>query len=184
MDGCFEVEEEAKAAAQQRGRERRLLVESSVELEIASQRPEEDSRPLDLHQGAWVSYGKGRRSWGWIQIAVLGICDCDEYKRPGLVPLKSTLCKKKFRHIKFAIHAWSTKYDKIKNKFYSLVVLCETNVLSLISQRLDNYYQIQTKCYSVATVNVVTPNFGTKHSQSRKMRLLVTICRENFSFDT
>jgi hypothetical protein len=37
-----------------------------------------------------------------------------------------------------------------------LVVLCETNVLSLISQRLDNYYQIQTKRYSVTTVNFVT----------------------------
>ena len=31
---------------------------------------------------------------------------------------------------------------------HSLVVLYEMNVLSLISQRLDNYYQIQTKCYS------------------------------------
>jgi hypothetical protein len=37
---------------------------------------------------------------------------------------------------------------------HSLVVLCGTNVLSLISQRLDNYYQIQTKCYSIATVNL------------------------------
>jgi hypothetical protein len=95
MDGCFEVEEEAKAAAQQRGRERRLLVESSVELEIASQRPEEDSRPLDLHQGAWVSYGKGRRSWGWIQIAVLGICDCDEYKSRKM-RLLVTICRENF----------------------------------------------------------------------------------------
>jgi hypothetical protein len=47
--------------------------------------------------------------------------------------------------------------DKIKNYLHSLVILCETNVVSLISQRLDNYYQIQTKWYSVATVN-----FGTK----------------------
>ena len=31
---------------------------------------------------------------------------------------------------------------------HSLVVLYETNVLSLINQRLDNYYQIKTKCYS------------------------------------
>ena len=30
-----------------------------------------------------------------------------------------------------------------------MVVLCETNVLSLISQRSDNYYQIQIKCYSI-----------------------------------
>ena len=31
---------------------------------------------------------------------------------------------------------------------HSLIVLCETNVLSLISQRLDNYYQIEIKRYS------------------------------------
>ena len=35
--------------------------------------------------------------------------------------------------------------DEIKNELHSLVVLCETNVLSLISQRLNNYYQIKTK---------------------------------------
>jgi hypothetical protein len=52
--------------------------------------------------------------------------------------------------------------DKIKNKLHSLVVLCETNVLSLISQRLDNYYQIQTKCYSVTAVYFGTRNLGTK----------------------
>jgi hypothetical protein len=50
---------------------------------------------------------------------------------------------------------------------YNLVVLCETNVLNLISQRLDNYYQIQTKCYSVATVNFDTPSLGTKHSHGQ-----------------
>jgi hypothetical protein len=32
------------------------------------------------------------------------------FNRLGLVPFKSGLCKKKiFRHIKFAIHTWSTK---------------------------------------------------------------------------
>jgi hypothetical protein len=32
------------------------------------------------------------------------------FYKHGLVPLKSALCKKKIlRHIKFAIHAWSTK---------------------------------------------------------------------------
>ena len=33
-----------------------------------------------------------------------------------------------------------------------MVILCEKNVLSLINQWLDNYYQIQTKCYSTATM--------------------------------
>ena len=34
-----------------------------------------------------------------------------------------------------------------------MVVLCETNVLSLISQRLDDYYQIKTKQNStIATI--------------------------------
>ena len=45
------------------------------------------------------------------------------------------------------------KVDEIKNLLHNLVVLCETNILSLISQRLDNYYQIQTKYYSDATVH-------------------------------
>jgi hypothetical protein len=30
---------------------------------------------------------------------------------------------------------------------HSFVVLCETNILSLVSQNLDNFYQIQTKYY-------------------------------------
>jgi hypothetical protein len=30
---------------------------------------------------------------------------------------------------------------------HSFVVLCETNILSLVSQNLDNFYQIQMKCY-------------------------------------
>jgi hypothetical protein len=51
--------------------------------------------------------------------------------------------------------------DKIKNKLHNLVVLYETNVLSLISQRLDNYYQIQTKYYS----KFALPTLGTKQSQ-------------------
>ena len=37
-----------------------------------------------------------------------------------------------------------------------MVVLYETNVLSLISQRLDNYYQIKTN----ATVAIVRPESG------------------------
>jgi hypothetical protein len=37
-------------------------------------------------------------------------------------------------------------------KHVGLIVLCETNVLSLISQWLDNYYQIQTN----ATVHYST----------------------------
>jgi hypothetical protein len=39
--------------------------------------------------------------------------------------------------------------DEIKNELHSFVVFCETNILSLINQCLDNYYQIKTKCYSV-----------------------------------
>jgi hypothetical protein len=50
------------------------------------------------------------------------------------------------------------------------VVLCETNVLSLISQRLDNYYQIQTKFYNVTTVNFSNSNFKTKHFVARGLR--------------
>ena len=39
--------------------------------------------------------------------------------------------------------------DEIKNYLHSLVELCETNLLSLISQYLDNNSQIQTNSYSV-----------------------------------
>ena len=53
--------------------------------------------------------------------------------------------------------------DEIKNQLHSLVVLCETNVLSLFSQRLDNYYQIQTKCYSIATGTLPLQSLGTQH---------------------
>jgi hypothetical protein len=54
---------------------------------------------------------------------------------------------------------------------YSLVVLYETNVLSLISQRLDNYYQIQTKCYSDATVNFDTPNLRANTAVGTKQQV-------------
>ena len=46
--------------------------------------------------------------------------------------------------------------DETKNYLHSLVVLYETNVLSLISQRLDNYYQIQTNA-TVATGTTAAP---------------------------
>jgi hypothetical protein len=44
---------------------------------------------------------------------------------------------------------------------YSLVVLCETNVLNLISQRLDTIYQIKPKR---AIVLFFIPFRGTKHT--------------------
>jgi hypothetical protein len=53
--------------------------------------------------------------------------------------------------------------DEIKNQLHSLVVLCETNLLSLISQCLDKNSQIQTKCYSVeeSTVQILEgPNWA------------------------
>ena len=77
---------------------------------------------------------------------------------PCLVTTESKFwhCKKKIlRHIKLVVYVWSTKCwrnQKLIAQFR--VVLYETNVLSLISQRLNNYYQIKTKCYSVATVSI------------------------------
>jgi hypothetical protein len=53
--------------------------------------------------------------------------------------------------------------DKIKNELHSFVVLCETNILNLISQSLDNFYQIQTNCYRahlIRTVVIRVPGFG------------------------
>jgi hypothetical protein len=53
--------------------------------------------------------------------------------------------------------------DKIKNELHSFVVLCETNILNLISQSFDIFYQIQTNCYSahlIRTVAIWWPGFG------------------------
>jgi hypothetical protein len=44
-----------------------------------------------------------------------------------------------------------------------LVVLCETNVLSLINQYLDNYYQIKIKLLQYCTVIRRGPNPASKH---------------------
>jgi hypothetical protein len=45
---------------------------------------------------------------------------------------------------------------------HSFIVLCETNILSLINQYLDNYYQIKTKllqCDVTFTMQIWAPNF-------------------------
>jgi hypothetical protein len=72
-----------------------------------------------------------------------------------------SLCKKKIlHHIKIPAHVWSTKYvDEIKKYLHSFVVLCETNILSLINQCLDNYYKIKTKLLQCQTV-IRAPQFG------------------------
>ena len=57
---------------------------------------------------------------------------------------------------------------------HSLVVLCETNVLSLISQRLDNYYQIQTKRYSVQQYRYSAPDSGGADSGHELNAALLT----------
>ena len=58
------------------------------------------------------------------------------------------LHKKKIPHyIKFVLHVWSTKCWRNQKLITQFSLLCEINVLSLISQRLNNYYQIKTKRY-------------------------------------
>jgi hypothetical protein len=52
---------------------------------------------------------------------------------------------------------------------HSFVVLCETNILRLISQNLDIFYQIQTKYYSAHLLRTVAswcPDSATKHGQN------------------
>ena len=74
-----------------------------------------------------------------------------------------TLCKKKIpRHIKLAVHAWSTKCRRNQKLIAQFVVLYESNLLSLISQCLDNNSQIQTKRYSNTLIIWPLPNPGTK----------------------
>jgi hypothetical protein len=48
--------------------------------------------------------------------------------------------------------------DEIKNQLHSLVVLCETNILSLFSQRLDNYYQNTNEMLQCRYSKFDTPN--------------------------
>jgi hypothetical protein len=83
------------------------------------------------------------------------------YTRPCLdiqIHLQIPLCKKKIpHHIKMPAHIWSTKLDEIKNQLHIFIVLCETNILSLINQCLDNYYQIKIKLLQCSTVNQSTP---------------------------
>jgi hypothetical protein len=52
--------------------------------------------------------------------------------------------------------------DEIKNYLHSFVVLCEMNILSLVSQNLDNFYQIQTKCYKNSDTVFFSPIHRTK----------------------
>ena len=76
------------------------------------------------------------------------------------------LCKKKiFRHIKLVVHVWSTKCRRNQKP---IAVLCETNVLSLISQRLNNYYQIQKN----ATVRYSATGFSAAPTLGATKRAL------------
>jgi hypothetical protein len=45
-----------------------------------------------------------------------------------------------------------------------LVILCETNVLNLISQRLDTICQIKPKHATIFFLHLFTPFYTTKHS--------------------
>jgi hypothetical protein len=49
---------------------------------------------------------------------------------------------------------------------HSFVVLCETNILSLVSQNLNNFYQIQTKCYKNSDTVFFSPIHRTKRGLS------------------
>jgi hypothetical protein len=61
------------------------------------------------------------------------------------------LCKKKISIPSKCRHMYGVlNIDEIDNYFHSFVVLYETNVLNLISQYLDIFYQIQTKWYCAA----------------------------------
>jgi hypothetical protein len=51
---------------------------------------------------------------------------------------------------------------------HSFVVLCEANILSLVSQNLDNFYQIQTKCYRNFDTVFFFPIRRTKRGSSRR----------------
>jgi hypothetical protein len=71
-----------------------------------------------------------------------------------LVHLKSALCKKRFPVTS------NLRYMHVVLNVDELVLLCETNVLNLISQRLDTIYQIKPKR---ATIHFFSIFRGTKH---------------------
>jgi hypothetical protein len=49
---------------------------------------------------------------------------------------------------------------------HSFVVLYETNILSLVSQNLNNFYQIQTKCYLNSDTSFFFPIHRSKRGLS------------------
>jgi hypothetical protein len=49
---------------------------------------------------------------------------------------------------------------------HSFVLLCETNILNLINQYLDNYYQIKTKLLRSSTVNRAAPIRASKRGRT------------------
>jgi len=66
---------------------------------------------------------------------------------------------------------------------HSFVVLCEMNILSLVSQNLDNFYQIQTKCYRNSDTMFFSPIYHvgvvlrtTQHNPS--MHLSITVSQD------
>jgi hypothetical protein len=66
---------------------------------------------------------------------------------PNFTIKKKILVTLKYRHMYGVLNV-----DKIKNELHSFVVLYETNVLNLISQCLENFYQIQTNVLQCSTV--------------------------------
>jgi hypothetical protein len=67
-------------------------------------------------------------------------------------------------------NAWSTKCwwnQKLIAQFF-FFLLCEMNILSLVSQNLNNFYQIQTKCYRNSDTVFFSPIHRTKRGLYRQ----------------
>jgi hypothetical protein len=61
---------------------------------------------------------------------------------------------------------------------HSFIVLCEINILSLVSQNLDNFYQIQTKYYRNSDTVFFSPIVWTKRGRGPTEH---TYCMKNIS---
>jgi hypothetical protein len=101
----------------------------------------------------WGELGQnsGQIRAGAVEHARSGLCwTCRESTQPThkFVP-KFHYVKRRFSITSKCRHIYGVlNVDEIKNQLHSFIVLCETNILSLITQSLDNYYPIKTKIYS------------------------------------
>jgi hypothetical protein len=107
-----------------------------------------------------------------MQIRELPIQVTEQGLSPCLVPpilLQISLCKKKIPcHIKMSANAWSTKCWWNQKLIAQFCCTLWDEHFKPVSQNLDNFYQIQTKCYRNSDTVFFSPIHRTKRGLNRK----------------